>query len=417
MNRQVNTFAFFSRVTKTALFGSLMLFGCATQEAANTPPPATTTVASASPAAPAAPAPITALPHEEAILLAARDLFNKAQLPAGKTYQVVIDPLVDGSTGYRSIATASMEKRVVSLVKSDFPQYEIKPFNSALVHNLPLIMVGTFTPINLQGKADGEKDAYRVCFALADLKTGKIVSKGFARSQTAGVDPTPLPYFNDVPFWVQDKVIEGYVKTCQGSKAGDPIHPAYIDTVVAATTIDEAMQAYDKKNYKDALALFNAVLRNPAGDQPRVHAGLYMVNQKLGKRQAAMQEFDKIVRYGLTGNRLAMRFNFNPGGSAFASDGNPYQQWLKGLAGQAAKLPACLEVAGHADRGGSEQINERLSLQRAEFVKQQIVMERKELAKRVTAQGYGSRQTLIGTGKSDASDALDRRIEFKPLAC
>jgi hypothetical protein len=29
----------------------------------------------------------------------------------------------------------------------------------------------------------------------------------------------------------------------------------------------------------------------------------------------------------------------------------------------------------------------------------------------------GSRQTMVGSGRDDASDALDRRVEFKVIGC
>lgn len=406
-----------------ALSTALLLAACANpdtpaEKPTAAPPAATTTVASeATTAAAPAPAPIVALPYDQAVELAARDVFSKATLPPGQKYTIVIDPLVDGSTGVQSVATVAMEKQLVSMVKSSFPQYEVKTFSAANVATLPLIFVGTFTPINLQGKAEGERDAYRICYALADLKTGKIVSKGFARAETAGVDGTPIPYFKDSPLWVNDKVVEGYIKTCQGTKAGDPINPAYIDKVVAATAIDEAMNAYNDKKYRDALAIYNAVLRNPAGDQPRVQAGIYMTQLKLGQRAAAMRAFSKVVKYGLDNERLAVKFNFRPAGTGFAPDGTPYEQWLSEIARVASTSPApCLEVAGHASRGGSEDMNERVSLQRAEYVKQRMVVVRKDLAKRVVSRGIGSRQVLVGTGRNDPSDALDRRIEFKPAS-
>lgn len=413
---------FFPRCWLPAAACALLLGACAAPEvpgsdaAAPAAPAATTTQASAPP--PAAPAPPPVLPYNEAVLLAARDLFGKADLPAGQKYNVVIDPLVDGVTGIQSLATADMEQQVVTLVKNSFPQYEIKPFNSASVGALPLILVGTFTPINLQGKADGERDAYRVCFALADLKTGKIVSKGFARSQTAGVNITPTPFFRDSPVWVNDKVVEGYIKTCQGTKAGDPIQPAYLDKIVAAATIDEATQAYNHQKYRDALAIYNAVLRNPAGDQPRVHAGLYLTQLKLGQRGAAMQSFGKVVQYGLASERLAVKFSFRPAGTGFAQDGSPYDLWLREIARQAAlKAATCYDVSGHASRGAAERLAETVSLQRAEYVRQRMVAERKDLAKRLTSQGVGTRQVMVGTGREDSSDALDRRIEFKPANC
>jgi outer membrane protein OmpA-like peptidoglycan-associated protein len=36
---------------------------------------------------------------------------------------------------------------------------------------------------------------------------------------------------------------------------------------------------------------------------------------------------------------------------------------------------------------------------------------------RMIATGMGFKETLIGTGKDDASDALDRRVEFKVIGC
>ena len=36
---------------------------------------------------------------------------------------------------------------------------------------------------------------------------------------------------------------------------------------------------------------------------------------------------------------------------------------------------------------------------------------------RSIANGVGSRQTMVGNGRDDASDALDRRVEFKVIGC
>ncbi len=411
---------------------SVALVGCTAPDVKKTETPmtpaaptASVTVAAQPALSPtAAPAPVAAtpvaLPHREAINAAARELFEKAQLPAGQKFSVVIDPLVDGSTGLQSLGTAAVEKQVVSLVGSDFPNYQIKPLNAANLSAQPLVFIGTFTPINLQGKGTGERDAYRVCFALADLKTGKIVSKGFARSQTAGVDATPLPYFQDAPLWVNDKIVEGYIKTCQGTKAGDPINAAYLDKVSSIAAIDEATRAYNGKKYQESLALFNSVLRNPAGDQPRVHTGVYLSNLKLGRREPAMQAFGKIAQQGMDAKRLAVKFNFQQGGASLAKDASPYDRWVKELAIQSAKATAsgtCMEVSAHTGRAGSEPLNQRLSLQRAEYVKQRLVAERKDLAAKITAKGYGSTEALVATGRDDSSDALDRRVEFKPAAC
>jgi len=36
---------------------------------------------------------------------------------------------------------------------------------------------------------------------------------------------------------------------------------------------------------------------------------------------------------------------------------------------------------------------------------------------RMIATGRGYKENLVGTGKDDASDALDRRVEFKVIGC
>ena len=369
-------------------------------------------------ATPSAP-PLVALPYDEAVRKAAQDLLANANLAKDQKYSMIVDPLVDGNSGIQTTATAAMEQSVVQLVKENYQQVDVKPFSSENVSALPLLMVGTFTPINLQGKADGERDAYRICFALADLKTGKIISKGLARSLPDGFDPTPLPFFREMPVWSKDTAVDGYVKTCQGTKAGDPINPAYIDAVLASSTISEAMKAYQAKNYKDSLALYHSVLQNPAGRQARVYAGIYLDNYKLGKKKPALQAFGRLVEMGLATDRLAVRFDFKPGATAFTQDqqSSPYAQWLSEIARQSLRQTACLEVAGHTRRGPSEQMDERLSLQRAEFVRQKLIAANPALAKRSSARGYGSQRAIIGTGKGNESDALDQRIEFKKVSC
>lgn len=390
------------RLTVACIVLAALLGGCTTTEEKPAPPPA--------------PAPIVALPYDQAVRKAAEELMKNANLAPDQKYSMVVDPLVDGNSGMQTEATVAMEQSVVQVVKDQYKQVDVKPFTSEIVSSLPLLMVGTFTPINLQGKADGERDAYRICFALADLKSGKIISKGLARSLPEGFDPTPIALFREMPVWAKDTAVEGYVKTCQGTKAGDPINPAYIDAVLAASTISEAIKAYQARNYKESLALYESVLKNPAGNQARVYAGIYLDNARLGRRKPAIQAFGKLVEMGLATDRLAVRFDFRPGATAFAQD-QQYSQWLSEIAKQSLRQTSCVEVAGHTRRSASEQMDERLSLQRAEFVRQKMVATTPAIAKRSSAKGYGSQRAVVGTGKGNDSDALDQRIEFKKVAC
>jgi outer membrane protein OmpA-like peptidoglycan-associated protein len=95
----------------------------------------------------------------------------------------------------------------------------------------------------------------------------------------------------------------------------------------------------------------------------------------------------------------------------------PYPIWISGIATQAGKRQSCLDIVGHTSATGPEPLNERLSLRRAEYVKNQIERGAPSLSERLITEGVGSRESMVGNGKDDASDALDRRVEFKVVDC
>ena len=394
----------------------------APQAAPAAPPPAA--APAPAPAAPAAAPPPPILPFDEAVLSAANTLLGRAQLPAnppeGK-FRLVIDPLIDGVTGAQSRATQAMGARIIALIKERYPQYEVQPFTAGNVQKNPLVLVGTFTGVNKERKTEGAREAYRICLALADLKTGKLVSKGLAFARTDGVDPTPVAHYKDAPTWSEDNATTGYIRTCQGTRAGDPIHPMYVDRIVAASMISEAIEAYGAGKYREALNLYETVLRSPEGQQQRVYSGLYLTNWRLGRRDAAIKAFGQLVDQGLDAKRLGVKFVFRPGSAVLNAEAGPtatpYKLWLMELSSQAAKRQSCMELVGHSSPTGPEPVNERLSLLRAEHVRGQLEQASPPLKRRLIANGVGSRETLVGNGRDDASDALDRRVEFKVIPC
>jgi outer membrane protein OmpA-like peptidoglycan-associated protein len=388
------------------------------------PAPAPAPAAAVAPAAAPAPAPpIPVLAIDDAVLKAANDLFSKSQIPpagAATRQAVVIDPLVDGVSGAQSNATRSLESRIIELVQAKYPQFEVLPFSTSNVAKAPIVLVGTFTAIDLQNKVGGAREAFRICLALADLKSGKIVSKGTARAQTQGVDISPTAYFRDSPTWAKDPLVDGYVKTCQGTKVGDPIDPLYLDGVMTAVLVSDAINFYNGSRYRESLDMYKSALRSPAGEQLRVFNGIYLASWKLGRKEEAAQAFGRIVDYGLSNKRLAVKFLFKPGSTSFWADSQasgPYPVWLRQIAQRTSQANACLEIVGHTSRTGPEPLNDRLSLLRAEYIKQRLEFEAPQLSKRTIAGGKGSRENIVGTASDDASDALDRRVEFKVISC
>jgi len=54
---------------------------------------------------------------------------------------------------------------------------------------------------------------------------------------------------------------------------------------------------------------------------------------------------------------------------------------------------------------------------RADYIKDRLEEENRSLRGRLIATGKGSREMIVGTGRDDPSDALDRRVEFKVVKC
>ena len=393
------------------LCGSVWDVTAQAQTAAPVPPP---------PAA-APPAPPTPVAFDAALLKAANDLFSKAKLDSTPDkVTLVIDPLIDGVTGAQSTATHLEEKRVVDLVKSNYPRFQVARFSSETVAKAPVVLIGTFTAVNNAGVAGGAKDAYRICLALADLRTKTIISKGVARALPEGIDPTPVAFFADSPVFAKDASTDAYIKSCQGTKVGDTIDQAYADRIVVASLVNDGIEAYDAGRYRDALDVYQSALKTPGGEQLRVLNGIYLANYRLHRTRAAMDAFGKVVDYGLTGDRLAVKFLFKPGSTQFIADRNiraPYDAWLEKIAERTAAKQGCLEVIGHTSATGLPAINDRLSGLRADYIKDRLEDEQRSLRGRLIATGKGSREMIVGTGRDDASDALDRRVEFKVAQC
>jgi outer membrane protein OmpA-like peptidoglycan-associated protein len=384
--------------------------------AAAPPAPAAVAPAPAPPPPPPPPPPILAF--DEAVSNAAHRVFTTAPAPDGGPAAIVIDPLVDGMTGYQSKATKSIQDRIVGVVKHDFPQYAVQRITPESLKQKPRILVGTFTPVNAQMKTTGEREAYRFCLVMGDLQTGKIVSKSVARARIDDADATPTAAFADSPVWTTDPSVEAYVATCQASKVGDPIKPEYIEGLLAASLIAEAMDAYDDAHYSDALDLFKTARKTSAGDQLRVYNGIYLSETKLGHSEQAAAAFRDVVDYGLRKKRLAVKFLFKPGSVRFATENKfsgTYGMWLQQIASETSASHECLQVTGHTSPTGPPALNDSLSLLRAEYIQSRLEGDDPALKKRTVAAGAGSRENLIGTGRDDVTDVLDRRVELKPI--
>ncbi len=396
--------------------GSL-LTGCATPK---TTPPAS--VATSVPSALGVSSPAPGLTETVAALTTA--LVAQAQLPPGSgRHPVTIDPWIDARTGNQVETTRVMEAEIKDLVPQRFPQLEPLPFTTESLARKPLVLVGAIAPVTGPGSFEpalGRPGAFRIYGVIADLQTGKIAAAQSVWVASDEVDLTPVAFFRDSPARVPDESVAAYLST-SASRRGDPIDPRYLKNLQAEALLASATAAYDEGRYEPALALYRQAAALPeGGHQSRVYNGLYLTNRALGHRQQAAADFARLVQYGLEHGELAMKFLFSPGSTAFWPDpaiSGPYPMWLRTIADQTSTAGACLRLTGHASPTGSEALNDRLSLGRARRIERDLVDFDPDLRDRIDVQGVGAREPIVGTGADNATDVLDRRVDFQPVSC
>ena len=392
-----------------ALYGSLVVLSLMVMGGCQTPPP----VARAS---------TQDLPLDQAITVATDALAAQIKPKDGlggvlakleKPKPVLMDPSLDAASGQQTALTRQLDQKVTERLRTQ-PYLEMLPFAQASLARAQYLLAGTISRI------DAGKGPYQIHLSLTDLKTGKVVAQSSSRASDGNYDTTPTPFYRDTPvLLLKDQVVEGYMRTAQAAPGADA-DKTYLERVTATAMIQEATTLYNNERYQEALGLYRGALATPAGEQMRSLNGVYLTNWKLGNVAEAEQAFGKVVALGLATRTLGVKFLFNPGGTDFWSDpkiSGPYTVWLRQIARQAAGANVCMEVVGHTSRTGSETFNDRLSAQRAAFIQKRLEAEAPQLTGKTKASGVGYRENLIGTGTDDASDSLDRRVEFKINNC
>nr|HET7860555.1 OmpA family protein [Caldimonas sp.] len=400
----------------------VLVAGCATptpeQPRSPEPPPAP----APAPAAKAAPTPPpVAAAFADAVARAGDRLLQDATSALGTgARELVVDPFVDANTGQQTNATVQMGGQLAGLITRRVPTWNVQALTRAALAAKPLLLIGTLTPINSKAARDENADAFRVCLALVDLRTNKLVARRLDRATLASVDAEPIALFREAPTWALDATAEAYIKSCDGSNAGDPVAPLYLQRLPAAALVNEATLAFTDNKIADAYRLYREARSLAAPDDLRVLNGIYTTSWKSGRRKEAGETFARIIDLGLASRRLPIKLFFNPGTTTLLQAPDlqaQYALWLQEVASRVAASDACVKVIGHTSRTGDAQANDVLSQRRATVIKQSLERQNRKLATRVSAEGVGSREIIVGLGTDDVRDALDRRVEFRRVDC
>jgi outer membrane protein OmpA-like peptidoglycan-associated protein len=392
------------RFLQSTLFlalGALLLGGVSTQSCV--PPEAP----------PAAPPPVAGeLNLARSVGVIAADMAAQLGPGASLPRTLAIDPILDARTGQQTRATERVQQSLAAALAGTLTQAKLVAFDGTGAAQAQFLASATLSALP-------EPEHYRLSTALSDRQSGIVIAQSAATFRETGLDPAPTRFYTDSPSLVRDRSVEGYLKTATTPK-GQAADALYIEQVPTAALLAEALTAYNQEHWEDALARYSAAVQRPDGQQLRTFNGIYLCQVQLGHLDAAEEAFGKIAALGLATNNLAVKLLFRPGGTDFWPDPKVtslYPVWLRQIARAAQASGSCLNVVGHTSRSGSESINDKLSLARASAIRDALYRQVATLYGKAQVSGVGFRENIIGTGKDDASDALDRRVEFKVVPC
>jgi outer membrane protein OmpA-like peptidoglycan-associated protein len=314
-----------------------------------------------------------------------------------------------------------MGRRLAEIARTEFPRLVIVDFTEEALARKPLLLIGSITLLRDAGQVGGKPAAkpYAIWFTVADTEKREVVAKSNARATPEGVNTLPTPSQSDSPTWRKDATTQSYLESCRNIKVGERLSPTYATQLTAASVIARANQAYDAGRTEEALELYRKARTMPGGRQLRVLNGIYASLARLNKAGEANEAFGEIIDYGMENRDLAVKLLFRTGTARFVEtpQAGAYPMWLKQIAAKTAAHRSCIEIVGHTSPTGSVAFNDRLSQLRAEYVREQLRSGAYGMDNLMLARGVGSRENIVGTGRDDATDAIDRRVAFNVANC
>ena len=338
--------------------------------------------------------------------------------------QAVIDPFIDAQNGYGTRTTQRAQEALVARIGERDPTIRVAALTSGNLDASAFVVTGALSfeagvraaPASAAG---GSPRQYRLIASVSDARSGLVIASSSAWIADRNLDMAPLPSFADSPVFLNDSYAKGQIATARATP-GETADPVWFSRLSTAALLADAQAAFSADDHRAALGLYQRAEARSDGKILKTYSGLYVTHLKLGNVAEAERSFGQLVAVALAENNLSIRFLFRVNSTDFVADSRlveQYRLWVRQLAAQLARARTCVDVQGHSSKSGSDEYNDKLSLERANALRRQLQAEAPALAPLLRASGRGSRENLVGSGSDDASDAIDRRVEFRIIGC
>jgi len=342
--------------------------------------------------------------------------FNKVIVnPITKQRQlkkIVIDPFIDTESGYPVKVNARINAIVsVEIARRFAISGEMVPENLEVSE---YVLTGMVT---LDGRNKGRDQQYKVYSAVFEKSSGVVHAS--ASVYIRNFDTTPMDIYKDSPAFLKGQNYEQHVDSVK-KKPNEIVNRGYTDTLPVKSMRVKGDMLYEQKEYAESLHYYNKAAGSTVEPQLEVLNGLFTNLVRQGRLEEAERVYGRLLRVSITEtNGISSKITFDPNATIpIAGKAGLYTIYMRQIANLVASKSSCrLKIIGHCSRTGAEVYNDMLSLQRAQSIQKQMGSFSAEIMRRTETIGRGFHDNIVGTGRDDITDEIDRRVEFKFSQC
>ena len=323
--------------------------------------------------------------------------------------KITIDPFIDVESGY----PAKVNDQIIRIMSQEMEKHfkicgEMEPDD---LLSAEYILNGMITI------DDNQNDIRKVFATVFDKSSGIVLASTAVRIKN--LDTTPKKIYKDSPVFLKGDNYKHQVESVR-KNVDETINKEYHNSLTAKALQVKGDNLYENNEYDKSLIYYTQSAKLGEADRLNALNGLFTNMIAKSNYKAAEDIYGSLLRASLkeTGE-IASTISFAPGQrSPIENKLKLYSIYMKEIASFVASRPKCkLQIVGHCSRTGTAAFNDRLSKERALWIQEKMEKYSPEIVNRTTTLGRGFNDNIVGTGKDDYTDLIDRRVEFSLFDC
>lgn len=325
---------------------------------------------------------------------------------------IPVDLFLNEHSAEEATASKNLQSNLIAALSATDKNAEFISLNTKNIQNAKLLVIASYASIK---PSDAGRDGQwlRLKVGLTNIKTGELIAQVVTHVNADQFNSAPTRFYKNSPMYLTDAAHKDRNAVLSGQKR------SLGNGLILHAALTEATEAFEAENWPEAEQRFQRVLEL-SPQHTGALSGLYQVYWISGRKIDAEKMFVQLATAGIDAGSLSVKLLFKLGSTDFIDDTDlmqQYQLWLRGIGQAIVNKKACLNIEGHASASGSADFNQKLSLSRATRIATRIQQFSSVPKGATVPYGKGVTEMIVGTGANNATDSIDRRVEFVVRSC